>query len=48
MINEERKEDLSSVYMLLNRVSNLAILRTAFSEHIKVGFSLQDAIISRH
>ncbi|ORY70774.1 Cullin family-domain-containing protein [Leucosporidium creatinivorum] len=35
MITEERKEDLTSLYALLNRVSNLAVLRMAFLEHIK-------------
>lgn len=36
MIAEDRKEDLSSVYSLLARVSSLTVLKKAFLEYVKV------------
>lgn len=39
MIAEDRKEDLSSIYSLLARVSALPVLKQTFLEYIKVGLT---------
>jgi len=44
MINEERRNDLTSVYSLLNQVASVTPLRAAFLEHIKVSHGFESLV----